>query len=69
MVSPSWLDAVDEDRVVISVASIAELRRSIALMPIAAGATRWPGWLADDLPARFHDFRLTVVAVDPSAGA
>ena len=27
-----WLDAVDEDRVYISVASIAELRRGIALM-------------------------------------
>ena len=27
-----WLDAVDEDRVFISVASIAELRRGIALM-------------------------------------
>jgi predicted nucleic acid-binding protein len=27
-----WLDAVDEDRVFISVASIAELRRGVALM-------------------------------------
>jgi predicted nucleic acid-binding protein len=27
-----WLDVVDEDRVFISVASIAELRRGIALM-------------------------------------
>ena len=27
-----WLDAVDEDRAFISVASIAELRRGIALM-------------------------------------
>jgi hypothetical protein len=32
MVSPGWLCAVDEDRVFISVASIAELRRGIALM-------------------------------------
>jgi toxin FitB len=40
----SWLDAVDEDRVFISVASIAELRR-----------TALAAWLADDLPARFAE--------------
>jgi hypothetical protein len=34
-----WLDAIDEDRVFISVASIAELRRGIALMD---DAPRWP---------------------------
>jgi predicted nucleic acid-binding protein len=40
----SWLDAVDEDRVFISVASIAELRR-----------TALAAWLADDLPACFAE--------------
>jgi hypothetical protein len=37
-----WLDAVDEDRVFISVASIAELRRGVALMDDGAGGPRWP---------------------------
>jgi hypothetical protein len=36
-----WLDAVDEDRVFISVASIAELRRGVALTD-DADAPRWP---------------------------
>jgi predicted nucleic acid-binding protein len=48
-----WLDAVDEDRVFISVASIAELRRGIALMNDSRRRAALVGWLADDLPARF----------------
>ena len=48
-----WLDAVDEDRVFISVASIAELRRGISLMDDGRRRTALAAWLADDLPARF----------------
>jgi predicted nucleic acid-binding protein len=51
----SWLDAVDEDRVFISVASIAELRRGIALMDEGRRRTALAAWLADELPARFAE--------------
>jgi hypothetical protein len=50
-----WLDTVDEDRVFISVASIAELRRGIALMDNGRRRTALVAWLANDLPARFGE--------------
>ncbi len=50
-----WLDAVDEDRAFISVASIAELRRGVALMEDGHRRVALAGWLANDLPARFAD--------------
>jgi predicted nucleic acid-binding protein len=57
----SWLDAVDEDRVFISVASIAELRRGIALMDDGRRRAALAAWLADDLPARFAE---RILAID-----
>ena len=48
-----WLDAVDEDRVFISVASIAELKRGIALMDDGRRREALADWLANDLPGRF----------------
>lgn len=50
-----WLDALDEDRVFISVASTAELRRAIALMDEGRRRTAFTVWLANDLPARFGE--------------
>jgi predicted nucleic acid-binding protein len=50
-----WLDTVDEDRVFISVASIAELRRGVALMDAGRRRAALAAWLANDLPARFAD--------------
>jgi predicted nucleic acid-binding protein len=50
-----WLDTVDEDRVFISVASIAELRRGIALMAGGRRRAALAAWLATDLPARFAE--------------
>jgi predicted nucleic acid-binding protein len=50
-----WLDTVDEDRVFISVASIAEPRRGIALMDNGRRRTALVDWLANDLPARFAE--------------
>ena len=50
-----WLDAVDEDRVFIGVASIAELRRGIALMDDGRRRAALAAWLANDLPARFAE--------------
>ena len=49
----AWLDVVDEDRVFISVASIAELRRGIALMDDGRRRAALADWLANELPARF----------------
>jgi predicted nucleic acid-binding protein len=49
----AWLDSVDEDRVYMSVVSIAELRRGIALMDQSRRKSALTTWLADDLPARF----------------
>ena len=50
-----WLDVVDEDRVFMSVASIAELRRGIALMDDGRRRAALTAWLANDLPARFAE--------------
>ena len=55
-----WLDAVDEDRVFISVASIAELRRGIALMDDGRRRAALAAWFANDLPARFAERILTI---------
>ena len=49
----AWLDRLDEDRAFISVASIAELRRGIALMEEGRRRAALFSWLADELPARF----------------
>jgi predicted nucleic acid-binding protein len=49
----AWLDAIDEDRAFISVASIAELKRGIALMDDGRRREAVSAWLAEDLPARF----------------
>ena len=50
-----WLDAIDEDRAYVSVASIAELRRGIALMDDGRRRDALAIWLANDLPARFAE--------------
>ncbi|SDF01769.1 hypothetical protein SAMN05216337_104266 [Bradyrhizobium brasilense] len=59
----AWLDALDEDRAFISVASIAELRRGIALMEGGRRRTALAAWLAQDLPARFAG---RILPIDPS---
>jgi predicted nucleic acid-binding protein len=59
----AWLDALDEDRAFISVASIAELRRGIALMDDGRRREALTAWLAEDLPARFAG---RIVLIDPT---
>ncbi len=59
----AWLDTVDEDRAFISVASIAELRRGIALMDDGRRRDALAAWLADDLPARFAG---RILPIDPA---
>ena len=51
----AWLNAVDEDRTFISVASIAELRRGVALMENGRRRNALTDWLANDLPMRFAE--------------
>jgi hypothetical protein len=58
-----WLDTVDEDRVFISLPSIAELRRGIALMDAGRRRTALAVWLANDLPARFVERILSIEAI------
>jgi predicted nucleic acid-binding protein len=55
-----WLHAADEDRLFISVASIAELRRGIALMDDGRRRAALADWLANDLPARFAERVLSI---------
>jgi predicted nucleic acid-binding protein len=59
----AWLDTIDEDRSFISVASIAELRRGIALMAEGRRRAALASWLAVDLPARFAG---RVLPIDPA---
>lgn len=49
-----WLDALDEDRAFLSVVTIAELRRGIALMDTGQRRDALAAWLSHDLPNRFE---------------
>lgn len=62
----NWLDTLDEDRVFISVVSIAELRRGIALMEEGRRRTVLADWLAHDLTERFEG---RVLAIDAAVAA
>ncbi|MER9082457.1 PIN domain-containing protein [Mesorhizobium sp. M0895] len=42
-----WLDKLDEDRSFISVVSIAEIRRGVALMGEVGSVRRWPNGLPE----------------------
>jgi toxin FitB len=59
----AWLDTIDEDRAFISVASIAELRRGIALMEDGRRRAALASWLAVDLPTRFAG---RILPIDPT---
>lgn len=50
----AWLKEVDEDMVFLSVASLAEIRRGVELMPPGKRRDRLARWLAEDFPARFR---------------
>ncbi len=49
-----WLHRLDEDRAFISVVSIAEIRRGVALMGSGRKRDALADWLAQDLPQRFE---------------
>ena len=50
----AWLNEADEDRVFLSVGSLAEVRRGVELMPAGRRRDRLASWLTDDLPVRFE---------------
>ena len=56
----AWLDRLDEDRSFISVVSIAEIRRGVALMDEGRKREVLAEWLARDLPRRFEQRVLPV---------
>ncbi|NKK91978.1 PIN domain-containing protein [Rhizobium leguminosarum bv. viciae] len=56
-----WLDGLDEDRSFISVVSIAEIRRGVALMESGRKRDALTEWLVQDLPQRFEQ---RVISVD-----
>ena len=50
----AWLAEADEDRVFISVITLAELRYGIERMPAGARRSRLDAWVSEQLPARFE---------------
>jgi predicted nucleic acid-binding protein len=57
----AWLADADEDRIFISVVTLAELRHGIERMPAGARRERLDIWLTEQLPLRFEQ---RVLAVD-----
>ncbi len=49
-----WVAGVDEDRVFLSVASVAEIRRGIELLDTGRRRDQLETWLADELLSRFE---------------
>lgn len=56
----NWLHALDEDRTFISIMSIAEIHRGVALMDSGKKRDALTDWLNHDLQQRFHGRVLTV---------
>lgn len=59
----AWLDEVDEDRVFLSVVTLAELRYGIERLPAGRRRERLDEWLREELPNRFES---RVLAIDPA---
>jgi predicted nucleic acid-binding protein len=57
----SWLSEIDEDRVFLSVVTLAEICRGVESMQAGRRRERLATWLADELPARFEE---RILAVD-----
>ena len=49
-----WMESADEDRVFLSVISLAELRYGVERMAAGARRSRLEAWLQDELPLRFE---------------
>lgn len=57
----SWMEAADEDRIFISVVSLAELRYGVERLSSGRRRNRLEQWLEHDLPLRFES---RILAVD-----
>src|SRR5260370_14192621 len=60
-----WMESTDEDRVFISVITLAELRYGVEGMAAGSRRSRLEQWLRDELPLRFEG-RILPVDVDVS---
>jgi toxin FitB len=58
----AWLAGADEDRIFISVVTVAELRHGIERLPVGARRGRLDTWLTDEVPKRFEERLLAVDA-------
>jgi len=58
----TWLAEADEDRVFLSVATLAELRYGIERLPAGRRRQRLDDWLRDEVPLRFEDRLLPIDA-------
>jgi predicted nucleic acid-binding protein len=58
----AWLADADEDRVFISVITLAELRHGVERLPRGARRNRLDEWLTEQVPARFESRVLSVNA-------
>ncbi len=59
----AWMEATDEDRIFLSVVSLAELRYGIERMADGKRRSRLEQWLRNELPLRFEGRLLPVDAV------
>lgn len=59
----AWLAAIDEDKVFLSVATLAEISRGIERLPAGQRRRRLEGWLVNDALSRF-DGRILGVDVE-----
>jgi predicted nucleic acid-binding protein len=58
----AWLAEADEDRIFISLVTMAELRHGIERLPAGARRDRLDTWLSEQVPLRFEDRLLPVDA-------
>ena len=58
----AWLAEADEDRVFVSVITLAELRHGVERMPVGARRRRLDIWLTEQVPLRFEARMLPIDA-------
>jgi predicted nucleic acid-binding protein len=49
----TWIDAIDEELLFLSVLTLGEIRKGIVLLPRSARRTTLEAWVSNDLPLRF----------------
>ena len=56
----AWMDSTDEEKLFLSVVTLAELRYGVERMPTGSRRRRYEQWLEHDLPLRFEGRILSV---------